>query len=293
MIVAIVICSALSTILISGIIYFIIPIIKMEKIKYKLTQTKTYGKLWGYVVLSDKRKLFPKRISKLNPFMLFLIMLGMLGISFVLFYSYLKIKSTAFILSLPFFLAPIIIIKILLNREKTQITRILPMYVVNIKNHISEDNNIITAMQRTIIEEPLRKYIDTFKTNVSRGMNVIEAFDKLKDAVNVKTFTVFINSCQVCYLNGGDFHKVLERYIEIITKENIHKESTKEKSYSDILTLMIMAALNVLVIVMFVLTNKEYAAIMRETFLGRMILNFNAISYIVIAYLISRIYKEE
>jgi len=124
-------------------------------------------------------------------------------------------------------------------------------------------------------------------------MNVIEAFDLLKADVNIKIFTTFINSCEVCYLNGGDFNKVLERYINMITKENIHKESAREKAYADILTLIIMIILNILVIVMFVFTNNEYAQIMKETFFGRLILNFNAVSYILIAYLISKIYKEE
>ena len=169
----------------------------------------------------------------------------------------------------------------------------LPIYVVNIKNHISEDNNIVGAIQRTIVEQPLKKYIDIFKSNISRGMNVIEAFDLLKQEVNVKAFDSFVNSCEVCYLNGGDFNKVLEQYINMITKENVHKESAKEKAYADILTLVIMIILNVAVLVMFVFTNKEYAQIMRETFWGQLILNFNAVSYIVIAYLISRIYKEE
>ena len=86
---------------------------------------------------------------------------------------------------------------------------------------------------------------------------------------------------------------MLERYINIITKENIHKESIKEKAHTDIITLLIMVVLNVLVLVMFVLTNKEYASIIRETFFGKLVLNFNALSYILIAYLISKIYKEE
>ena len=54
-----------------------------------------------------------------------------------------------------------------------------------------------------------------------------------------------------------------------------------------------MIVLNVLVVVMFVFTNNEYASIMRETFFGKLVLNFNAVSYILIAYLISKIYKEE
>ncbi len=289
----IIVINIANLLIISCVIYFLTSVIKREKMKNKLIQTKMYSKLSEYVFISLKRQLLPSKVDKLNPIILVSVMLILFGLSFLLFYSYLKIITTSIILSLPFFILPILIIKILLNKEKSNIIKLLPMYVVNIKNHIYEDNNIVGAIQKTTVEEPLKKYIDAFKMNISRGMNVIEAFDLLKEEVNVKAFTTFVNSCEVCYLNGGDFNMVLEHYINMITKENVHKESAKEKAYADILTLVIMIALNVLVIVMFVFTNKEYAGIMRETFFGRLVLNFNAVSYILIAYLISRIYKEE
>lgn len=289
----IIIISILNLLVAAYIIFILINNIRQERIKGKIINSWGYNKLSEYICLIIKRNLLPSKMNKLNPIKLLVIMLVLFIFSFLIFNSYIKVISTSVILSLPFFLSPILFIKVLLNKEKANIIKILPMYVVNIKNHISEDNNIISAMQRTIVEQPLKKYIDIFKINISRGMNVIEAFDILKQDVSVKSFTTFINACQVCYLNGGNFNKVLERYIDMITKENIHKESTKQKAYSDILTLIILIALNILVIVMFVFTNKEYAVIMRETFLGKLILNFNAISYILIAYLISKIYKEE
>lgn len=286
--------SAISSVLVFALlIYLVIPTIEINRIKSKIIQTKQYIKLSEYINAFLKSKFILKKRNKLNPFLLVIIMLIVFVLFFVLFYSYIKVVTTSVILSLPFLFSPIILFKILLNREKSRIIKILPMYVVNIKNHIDRDNNIIGAIQRTTVEQPLKKYIDEFKNNVSRGMNVIEAFNTLGQEVKVKAFDEFVNACQVCYINGGNFNEVLERYIDIITKENIHKESTKEKAYTDIITLLIMLALNVLVVVMFVFTNKEYASIMRETFLGKLILNFNALSYILIAYLISRIYKEE
>lgn len=285
--------NVLIVIILVSIIYLLIPVIKIKRLTNKFTQTKAYNNLSEFILLSIKRKLLPEKINKLRPVMLFAIMLILFVISFLLFNSYLKVTTTSLILSLPFFISPVLVIKILLNKEKSNIIKLLPMYVVNIKNHISEDNNIIGAIQRTTVEEPLKKYIDVFKSNISRGMNVIEAFGLLKEDVAVKTFDSFVNSCEVCYLNGGNFNKVLEHYINMITKENIHKESAKEKAYADILTLIIMVIINVLVVVIFVFTNAEYAQIIRETFFGRLVLNFNAVSYILIAYLVSRIYKEE
>lgn len=288
-----VIIAIISFLILGNLIYIIIPAIQTNKFKSKIIQTKPYRKISEYISISLKRRFVPEKTNKLNPSILLIIMFCLFGIFFTIFYSYIKVSSTALILSLPFLFSPLILFKILLNREKSNIIKLLPMYVVNIKNHIDTDNNIIGAIQSTTVSQPLRKYVDNFKNNISRGMNVAEAFDNLRKEVNVKAFDGFVNACQVCYLNGGDFNNVLERYINIITKENIHKESTKEKAYSDILTLLIMVVLNVLVIVMFIFTNEEYATIMRGTFFGRFILNSNALSYILIAYLISKIYKEE
>lgn len=288
-----VIIVIISLLILGNLIYLIIPSIQTNSLKSKIIQTKPYIRLSEYISVSLKRKLIPEKTNKLSPIILLIIMLSLFVIFFVLFYSYIKVPTTALILSLPFLFSPIILFKILLNHEKSKIIKVLPMYVVNIKNHIDRDNNIIGAIQRTTVGEPLKKYVDGFKNNISRGMNVIETFNNLKNEVSVKVFDGFVNACQVCYLNGGDFNNVLERYINIITKENIHKESAKEKAYADILTLIIMVVLNVLVAVMFVFTNKEYASIMRETFFGKLVLNFNAFSYILIAYLISKIYKEE
>lgn len=289
----IVVINFLNIIFLTVLIYLMFTKINREKIAIKITTTKGYNRLIEYVKQIPKNQVYYNKKNYFTPVVLLVLMVLVFSVMFVLFYSFFRVVSTALILALPFLFSPIILIKILINKEKSEIIKKLPMYIVNIKNHIEDDNNIIGAIQKTIVEEPLKKYIEVFKININRGMKVIEAFDLLKKEVNVKTFTTFINTCQVCYLNGGDFNNVLEHYISIITKENIHKEATKEKAYSDIITLIVMLVLNVLVIVAFVFTNREYAIIMRETFFGKLLLNFNAISYIVIVYLISKIYKEE
>lgn len=285
--------GVINLVLCSIVIYNLSFIIKTEVIKNKIQRNRAYKKIQNLTAMCVNRKLLPSKISKLNSTIILIIMLAIFIISFLLFYSYLKILSTSIILAIPFSMFPIIVIKILFNKEKSNIIKSLPMYVINIKNHIADENNIISAIQKTIAQEPLSKYINNFKNNISRGMNAIEAFEILKKEVNIKMFDTFINACEVCYINGGNYKRVLENYINIITKENVHKESSKEKAYADILTLMIMVVLNVLVIVLFVFTNEEYVQIIRNTVIGRLILNFNAISYIIIAYLVSRIYKEE
>lgn len=284
----------LSFTIITAISYCIISYLESQKRKSKLyiKEVPLYKKIEGYTNVVLKKQLI-KTKYKITPVTIFALMIIFFLIAVFLFNILIQIPSTAFILSLPFLLFPIIFIKVAINREKREILRQLPMYIINLKNHVSEENNIIKAIQITNVDEPLSKYIQDFKINVSRGMNVIEAFEILKSELEIKSMDGLIDSCETCYLSGGDFTNVLEQYLNIITKENRDKEETREKAYSDILTLLIMVLLNVFVIVFFVFGNKEYAYIIRETSLGRVILNFNALSYMLIGYLVSKIYKED
>ena len=277
------------------IIYFAIDFFLYKKAKNRIKSNvgNVYFKIKDYLDIIARKKLLPNKFHAITPFLLIIIMFFLFTCSFFLIFNYVKIFSTSVILAIPISLTPIFAIKLLINHEKNKINKMLPMYAVNLKNHVSEDNNIIKAIQITNVEQPLNKYIAVFKNNIKRGVNVIESFETLKTEINVKNFSNLVIACETCYLSGGNFTKVLEQFINIMTKEITHKESAKEKAYSDILTLVIMIILNALVIVMFVFTNKDYASIIRDTFFGRAILSFNALSYIFIIFLVSKIYKEE
>jgi len=289
------IIAVINIIVTAVIVYKLLSLLQEIKIKYKLNfkESRLYSRISDEIFNLLKRELIPNKFKGLTPVWLLVVMTVIGVAAFLIINTYIKVTITSIVLTLPFFLSPILISIFLSNKEKSNVMKMLPMYIINLKNHVSEDNNIIKAIQMTTLDEPLRKYINQFKDNVSRGMNVMEAFDKLKSDVDVKHFNTFINSCEVCYMNGGDFTSLLKRYVNMITKEIYHKEETKEKAYSDILTLIIMIVLNVLVIVMFVFANVEYAAIIRGTLFGQIILTLNALSYILIAYFVFKLYKEE
>lgn len=242
--------------------------------------------------MSDKN-LLPKRLKGMSPIILLIISIALFFIVNFILNASINIRSTSFILSVPVLFLPLIIIKIILNNEKMKIIRQLPSYVVNLKNHISIDNNITKAIESTVVEAPLKNYIYRFNCNIKNGISVIDAFEELCKFVGVKQFSELVTACEVCYINGGDFIHVLQKYLVMITKENVQREETEEKAYSAILTLGIMLILNVLVISCFLFSNNDYATIIRETFAGRAILNFNVLSYFVIGCLIAKIYKME
>ena len=113
MLIAIILISVL---IFAIIIYLIITNVKTNKLKSKIIQTKSYKKLSEYINMTLKRNLVSRKKSILNPAFLIIIMLGVFIVFFVLFYSYIKVLSTAIILSLPFLFSPVILFRILLNR---------------------------------------------------------------------------------------------------------------------------------------------------------------------------------
>ena len=256
---------------------------KRSKLVYNLNSE--IDNLYNNRILSNK--------IRINAIKVIVISIIIFLISTLVLYIYIKVLSTSVILSIPFLLSPLIISKILIRRNKEKISKQIPFYTINIKNQMKEENDIIQAIKRAKVEEPLAKYIEKFKLNVFSGMNVITAFERLKNDVGVKEFSELVDSFEVCYKNGGDFVKILEKFILMKTKERMQKEETEEKAFSSVITLIVMMLLSVFVIITFVFANEEYANIIRTTVGGKVILNINAISYMVMSWIITRVYREE
>lgn len=264
---------------------------KVKKIYTILENGNFFKKIKRIILILEKEKVINKKIKIITPITIIMISIMLFIISYILIYQLFKVKSTTLILSVPIFFTPYFIIKYLLNKQKNKILINLPTYIINLKNNVSASGDIIAAIERTSTTKPFKIYIDEFNVLVKRGVNIYEAFDKLKSNIGIKKVSSFITACQMCYLNGGDFTGILERFSSIITKENIQKEKLKESSYSSIITLIVMFTMNIYLIFAFVFKNKEYADIIRNTFFGGVILNFTAITYIVIGYLILKIYR--
>lgn len=277
---------------------FIMNYILIDNIDF-INKTKKILQNNSYINKINNRlyKLYSKRIvKKYNSsyqYYLFLIVLILFGIVYVLSYSIFKIKSTAIILSILSLSAPNIIYKMIINNEKEKIIQEIPNYIINLKNNVCQGSDMLIAMSITESRGVLNKYIKEFNNNITKGINIKEAIDKIKQTVNLKEISILFNSIYICELNGGNITAVLEKYLNIIMEEIKSREISKEKSYSSILSLLIMICLNIYILFTFTLSNSEYSKIITETTIGKLILNFNILSHILIGYLISRIYKIE
>lgn len=211
---------------------------------------------------------------------------------FTLVYSMTNIVVTSLILSIPFAIAPYIILKLRIEIKKQKIRKLLPIYSLNLKGKLEDNSNIILAIKRTKVEEPIQSIIKEFVKNVELGMPTYMAFEKLKDKVNIKEFAELINSFQTCLIHGGNFTKVLDIYTQYLSTKLMEEEKEKEKIMSSVLVLIVMMILDILLLFGYVFGNAEFSNIFRHEILGRIIIDINSLSLIACGYVVLKLYKK-
>lgn len=284
--------------LIFAILYTIIYslIIYGRNIKFQIKNTEQnmlFKKVVDVINVMYVKKLIKKSNKYISPLSLIFISLLIFLICFILVYSFLKVFIASVILSIPSLIFPYIILKLIIQYEKKKIKKLLPVYVINLKGHIASENNIILAIKQTRVEEPLNKYIIKFLLSVERGINIYDSFEMLKEEVAVSEFNNLIEAFKICYSSGGNFVTILEKYSSHINKQLVEEEKEKEKSLSSIITLIVMLILNIFLVVSYVYGNIEYANIIKENFVGRLILDVNAVSCVLCLFFLFKMYKME
>jgi Flp pilus assembly protein TadB len=186
------------------------------------------------------------------------------------------------------FFIPYLILKELIKNNKNKILNVFPTYLIALKNYTKTDNNILGAFKRVDISFPISIYINRFNISIENGINVFECFEKLKNDININKINDFLTASQYCYLNGGNFSKILEKYCNILTNYNLQKEKEKEESLGSKIVLYILILMNIYILVGFVLTNIEYRNIILGTLFGKIIININLLSYMLIFFFIKK-----
>lgn len=214
-------------------------------------------------------------------------------ISFAFSYKIFHIVSTSLILSIISFFIPNIILKYILNKHKEKLMCEFPTYAITLKNYTKVNNDLIFAFKRASVTGAFKKYIETFNFSIEKGLKVDDCFEKLKNDININKINNFFTAACNCYKNGGDFSKLLDKYSNILTKVNLQKEKEKEESFSSKLVLYILVFVNIYLLFGFVFNDEEYKNLLLNTFFGKIIINFNILSYIFIMFFIKKINKME
>lgn len=280
--------------LVQFVIIFLLIIFAVNKVNTrKVLSSQIFSKIGENISQLKNRNLKNKTLKIITPLNVVIVSVICFLLAFVLIYSFLRLFVSSVIISIPFAFVPYTLLKLKIGQEKDKIKRLLPMYAINLKGHISTENNIILAIKRTKVEEPLYKYISKFIVNVERGMNITDAFNILKNDVDVPEFTELISAFQVCYQNGGKFVNILDVFSKQVSSLLMIEEKEREKNFSSAITLVVMLGLNVFLVVSYVFGNNEFASIIRESFAGHIVMDINAISCVLCIYFLFKMYKLE
>lgn len=287
-------------ILMSFLLFLFVTIISMyviNNLRYIRLKIKKYLINLKITHVIDSKLIKLRKYTNTNRIIdAIIILIISLVLSIIVFFIsifFIKIPSTAVILSLITLTIPYIIIDLFLNVYMQRIRTSLPSYIVNLKSNIDISNDIIKAIRITRVEAPLSYSIDNFNEKVKRGINVVKCFDELKEDINIEMFSSLIDALKICYTNGGEYNSILDKYIDISSKQNTEKAKVSEESSTIIITLIVMVIINIFLFIAVVLGNNEYREIILGTIPGHIIINFGIISYIVILYFVYKIYKME
>jgi Flp pilus assembly protein TadB len=261
----------------------IIPNLKCETI-YKIKKLPFIKRL-SYMLGELNICLKIKNINIISTLTILILSIVSSIIIFILTYNFLHLFLSSVILSSFTFFIPYFVIKYFLYCKRNKIIKMFPNFIISLKNYTDVNNDIIEAFKRVNAEEPLNLYIEKFNISLQKGVKIYDAFETLKKSINIERINQFITLLQFCYMYGGNFGNLLDKFSKIQMKTNLQRESEKQKIFSSKLVLVILIILNMYILLGFVLTNNEYYNILVKTFVGNLILNTNILSYIFIFYM--------
>ena len=167
----------------------------------------------------------------------------------------------------------------LLKRRKNSILKFFPTYVLSLKNYTDVDNNIVYALKESTPHPLIKASIERFNLSVEKGLDVYSAFENLKQDINIEEVSSLLTLLENCYLNGGSFSYVIQKYSYSQSKTNIERERINENLLSSKIILIVLIGLSLLLLFGFALRNKDYSDIILNTIGGQAILSFNILTY--------------
>lgn len=258
-------------------------------IKSKIAKLSFIQKLQMYIIKNCEIS-YNKFIS---PVILVIISLIIGIITYFVSYKVIKIFSSSVILSIYFTILPIQIIKFIKEYNKRRVLSVFPIYLATLKNYTKTQNDIVSAFKNSKPNKEIEPYITSFNNKVENGVKVYDAFEEMKEEIKISKISDFITILEYCYINGGNFTPLIDKYTNTIMKINIQNESDKEKSFSTKAVLIILIVINLYMLFGFVMANPLYKDIIINTFFGKLIVNINILSYLIIFIIFQKIDEME
>lgn len=201
-------------------------------------------------------------------------------ILFKLFNIIFKIKSVAIILSAPFVFSGFIIIQYMADKKQDKLEEVMNDFFIQFRGEIKVSNDIIGAfkkIQNTCLS-PFDEYISKMVLEISTGEIPEEALKKFANKVDINKFDLYVNNLKYCNTYGGNVEKLTletQKMIEDLLKQ---KKKRKKETKSVCMSLYMLIGLDFLIYFNFIANNLSYISLMRNSFVGNMIININFIS---------------
>jgi len=198
-----------------------------------------------------------------------------------------RIKSVALILSVHLGLVPFIVVKELARIKQNKTEEILVHFLTQLSSSLRINNDIVEAFRsiQNICMEPIRGYVKHFLIEINSGVAVDKALYTLSNRVNIKRFSIYINNLKYCSIYGGDTEGLTKNTAKLIDDLIKERKKREKETKSACIILYGLIVLDLIIYFNMIVSNGNYIVIMRENFIGQVIVNINFISICVLVWL--------
>lgn len=191
-----------------------------------------------------------------------------------------KIKTVAFILSAPFIFVGFVVIQYFADKKQDKLEEVMNDFFIQFRGEVKINNDIVGTfkkIQNTCLP-PFDEYIRKLVLEINTGVIPEEALKKFSDKVDIKKFDLYINNLKYCNVYGGNVELLTletQKMIEDLLKQ---KKKRKKETKSVCTSLYMLIGLDFLIYFNFIASNETYIGMMRNSFIGNLIININFIS---------------
>lgn len=225
----------------------------------------------------------------INPIMVILLCIGSGIVFYIISLKIFEATLLSGIIALPFSFTPILILKIIADFNDERIEKIVPNFLLQLKNYTQINNDIIYALKETKTIEPLQSYVNKFLLEIHNGIKFENAIDNLNEKVRIKELEKLFNNIKSCYISGGSFSELINKSYYMITAIQKEKTARKEETKSARMVLIILVLLDLLVYFTFINNDRENYMIMQKSLIGNLILYWNFISMWFLLFLSQKV----
>ncbi|MBR4110775.1 MAG: hypothetical protein IKK43_03705 [Clostridia bacterium] len=225
----------------------------------------------------------------MNPLSLIFIGLMFSILCYIVALKIFEARVLSFIIAMPTVFTPIVILKLIADYNDDKIEKIIPNFLLQLKNYTQINNDIIYAIKESKTIEPLQSYINKFLIEINSGIKFENAIDNLNEKIKIKELEKLFSNIKNCYISGGSFAELINKsyyMISIIQKEKLAR---KEETKGARIVLMILVLLDLIVYFSFIGNNKENYMIMQKSIVGKLILYWNFISMWLLVFLSQKV----